>query len=162
MTAVSRGIVRRLSHCRRTYASLVSTLTHCIGNTHSHSLPHTTRAQAQALARSAPPLAVSATEDVLFRRAAARPPPPPLLTLHGQAGGPGTAAAAAAAGAAAPSAAAAAAAATGGSGSSSGVGVGPLLGPLDLADVVWGSAVNGFRSNGGAELRELYLRVRMR
>jgi hypothetical protein len=38
----------------------------------------------------------------------------------------------------------------------------PPLGPLELADVAWGLAVCGVRTNGGAELRELYLRVRDR
>ncbi|GFR49538.1 hypothetical protein Agub_g11582, partial [Astrephomene gubernaculifera] len=35
----------------------------------------------------------------------------------------------------------------------------PLLGPLELSDVMWGLAVNGLRTNRGAELRELYMRA---
>ncbi|KAG2484055.1 hypothetical protein HYH03_017145 [Edaphochlamys debaryana] len=36
---------------------------------------------------------------------------------------------------------------------------GPLLGPLELGDVLWALAANGYRTNQGAELRALYMRA---
>ncbi|KXZ53445.1 TEF13 protein [Gonium pectorale] len=49
-----------------------------------------------------------------------------------------------------------------GGGSGGGSPGGPCLGPLELADVMWALAVNEFRSGGGAEFRELYMRAASR
>ncbi|GIL73409.1 hypothetical protein Vretimale_17568 [Volvox reticuliferus] len=62
-------------------------------------------------------------------------------------------------GGASPLAAAPAAAATAAVAAAAGLTSPPLLGPLELADVLWGLSVNQFRTHQGTEIRELYLRA---
>ncbi|GIL49757.1 hypothetical protein Vafri_6054 [Volvox africanus] len=62
-------------------------------------------------------------------------------------------------GGASPLAAAPAAAATAAAAAAAGLSSPPLLGPLELADVMWGLSVNQFRSQHGSDIRQLYLRA---
>ncbi|GLI64561.1 hypothetical protein VaNZ11_007881, partial [Volvox africanus] len=60
---------------------------------------------------------------------------------------------------ASPLAVAPAAATTAAAAAAAGLSSPPLLGPLELADVMWGLSVNQYRSQQGADIRQLYLRA---